>query len=74
MQPDTIEWHGSELMCYKTINIDKLNELFLDYINYGGYPEVVFSERIRENPAQYWNYAPKTLCLQSIIILSYEIY
>lgn len=53
MQPDTMEWYGSELMCYKTINIDKLNELFLDYINYGGYPEVVFSERIRENPEQF---------------------
>ncbi len=27
--------------------------LFLDYINYGGYPEVVFSERIQENPGQF---------------------
>lgn len=38
---------------YDTIDIDELNKLFIDYINYGGYPEVVFSERIRSNPGQY---------------------
>ena len=27
--------------------------LFIDYLNYGGYPEVVFSEEIRENPGQF---------------------
>ena len=36
-----------------TIDIDALNELFINYINYGGYPEVVFSEKIRQNPGQY---------------------
>ena len=38
---------------YDTINIDELNKHFIDYINYGGYPEVVFSDRIRANPMQY---------------------
>lgn len=38
---------------YDTINIEELNRLFVDYINYGGYPEVVFSEKIRSNPGQY---------------------
>lgn len=38
---------------FDTINIDELNRLFIDYINYGGYPEVVFSEKIRSNPSQY---------------------
>ena len=38
---------------YNTIDINKLNELFLDYINYGGYPEVVFSDKIKENPGQF---------------------
>ena len=38
---------------YDAINIDELNKLFIDYINYGGYPEVVFSEKIRANPTQY---------------------
>ncbi len=36
-----------------TIDMDALNSLFLDYINYGGYPEVVFSEKIKLNPGQY---------------------
>lgn len=38
---------------YASINIDELNRHFIDYINFGGYPEVVFSEKIRSNPGQY---------------------
>jgi hypothetical protein len=38
---------------FDTIDIDTLNSLFIDYINYGGYPEVVFSEKIKRNPGQY---------------------
>lgn len=38
---------------YDTINIEELNRRFIEYINYGGYPEVVFSETIRSNPGQY---------------------
>lgn len=53
MLPRTINWAGKELQTYGTIDIQHLNELFIDYINYGGYPEVVFSEKIRENPGQF---------------------
>lgn len=49
----TLDWHGVQAGVYQTIHIDKLNELFIDYINYGGYPEVVFSDKIRENPGQF---------------------
>lgn len=38
---------------FDTINVDELNRLFVEYINYGGYPEVVFSNLIRSNPGQY---------------------
>lgn len=38
---------------YDTINIDALNRHFIEYINFGGYPEVVFSETIRRNPGRY---------------------
>ncbi len=38
---------------FDTIDITKLNALFIEYINYGGYPEVVFSDAIRLNPGQY---------------------
>jgi uncharacterized protein len=34
-------------------DLEELNKLFLDYLNYGGYPEVVFSEIIRSDPGRY---------------------
>lgn len=49
----TIDFDGTQSGIYNVIDINHLNELFLDYINYGGYPEVVFSKRIRENPGQF---------------------
>lgn len=34
-------------------NIDQLNAAFLDYLNYGGYPEVVLNKSVRDNPEQF---------------------
>ncbi len=34
-------------------DIDQLNEYFINYLNFGGYPEAVFSETIRQDPSQY---------------------
>lgn len=38
---------------YLAKDIDALNEEFVNYLNFGGYPEAVFSETIRANPGQY---------------------
>lgn len=38
---------------YSTSNVGVLNEEFVNYLNYGGYPEAVFSETIRQDPGQY---------------------
>jgi hypothetical protein len=38
---------------YSSRDINSLNLHFTDYINYGGYPEVVLSDEIRENPARF---------------------
>lgn len=38
---------------YFARNINKLNEEFVNYLNYGGYPEAVFSSAIRSDPGQY---------------------
>ena len=38
---------------YKTSDIDALNRRFIDYLNYGGYPESVLNEDIRRNPEQF---------------------
>lgn len=46
-------WHNEQVEFYTSIDITRFNELFIDYINYGGYPEVVFSDKIRENPGQF---------------------
>ena len=53
MIPQKMQWKGEEIKYFNTMDIDKLNNLFVDYINYGGYPEVVFSEKIRETPGQF---------------------
>ena len=53
MRPIEFEWQNSNIIGNTTIDIVKLNQLFIDYINYGGYPEVVFSQRIQENPGQF---------------------
>ena len=53
MIPNKMEWSKGPITGNTTIDIVKLNKLFIDYINYGGYPEVVFSQRIQENPGQF---------------------
>jgi len=49
----SIDWQGSLTKFYSTNNITELNKHFLDYINFGGYPEVIFSEKIQSNPGRY---------------------
>lgn len=38
---------------YRARDIADLNAEFVNYINYGGYPEAVLSESVRENPFQF---------------------
>lgn len=38
---------------YQTMDIERLNQTFLEYINFGGFPEVVFSEKIKRNIGTY---------------------
>jgi uncharacterized protein len=38
---------------YSALDIEALNEEFVNYLNFGGYPEAVFSETIRQDPGQY---------------------
>jgi predicted AAA+ superfamily ATPase len=39
--------------CYTTDNLAEFNKHFLHYLNFGGYPEVVFSERIQKDPGRF---------------------
>lgn len=36
-----------------TNNIDELNKNFINYLNFGGYPEVALSDEIQKNPGQF---------------------
>lgn len=38
---------------YKIFDIEGLNTRFIDYLNYGGYPEAVLNDEIRRNPEQF---------------------
>lgn len=49
---ENVSWFGGSVI-NTTDDIATLNQLFINYINYGGYPEVVFSEKIQENPGQF---------------------
>lgn len=51
--PSKITWQGNVTQFFSTINIDELNRHFIDYINFGGYPEVIFSKKIQSNPGRY---------------------
>ncbi len=53
VEDELIEEIASDTDAYKCTDINRLNENFIDYINYGGYPETVFSEEIRANPARF---------------------
>lgn len=44
---------GEKEKIYSTPNIDGLNCNFVDYLNFGGYPEAVFSETIKQDPARF---------------------
>lgn len=46
-------WNGKMMDFYSTSHLEELNKHFIDYINFGGYPEVIFSEKIQANPGRY---------------------
>lgn len=48
-----IVWNGKPTFMAESTDIQRLNQLFVDYINYGGYPEVAFSTEIQSDPGQY---------------------
>jgi len=51
--PAKIDWDGNTTHFYESTNIALLNEHFLKYINYGGYPEIIFSEKMQVNPSRF---------------------
>jgi len=48
-----IVWAGCKVPAFDTFDISTLNSHFINYINFGGYPEVVLSKEIQKNPGLY---------------------
>ena len=48
-----ITWRDHTIKAFDTIDITELNRLFINYINFGGYPEVVFSKEIQKDPGTF---------------------
>ncbi len=48
-----VEFGGQEIPQKGTSNIKALNDEFINYLNYGGYPEVVLSDKIKSDMRRY---------------------
>jgi len=48
-----ISWNNKIVDFYSTTHLEELNKHFINYVNFGGYPEVIFSEKIQANPGRY---------------------
>ena len=53
MQPKRYGYENEVENYFSSTHLDELNRHFIDYINFGGYPEVIFSEKLQENPGRY---------------------
>lgn len=53
IKPDTINWKGNIALFSSTTNITELNKHFITYVNFGGYPEVIFNQEIQSNPDRF---------------------
>lgn len=53
IKPDTINWKGNIALFSSATNITELNKHFITYVNFGGYPEVIFNQEIQSNPDRF---------------------
>ena len=53
LRESTLMWNGHEVHSFEPTDIQQLNNVFVDYINYGGYPEVAFNTELQADPGQY---------------------
>lgn len=51
--PGKKEWNNIEKNYFNTTSIEELNKHFVNYINYGGYPELSLSAEMQLNPGRY---------------------
>src|SRR5690606_38279495 len=49
----SIHYEGKEIPYSLPLNLNELNDEFIQYLNFGGYPEVVLSEKIQKDMGRY---------------------
>jgi len=53
IKEDSIGWKGNIALFSSTTNIAEFNVHFTNYLNFGGYPEVIFNQEIQSNPGRF---------------------
>ena len=53
VKPIKLPWGADKIPFFEAPDIRRFNKLFIDYINFGGYPEAIFSEPVRKNPERF---------------------
>jgi len=51
--PIDLPWGDDKVPFFEAPDMKQFNKLFIDYINFGGYPEAIFSESVRKNPERF---------------------
>lgn len=52
-EDDLVEEDPRSTAGVRATDLDRLNERFVHYLNFGGYPEVIFSDEIQADPARF---------------------
>ena len=53
LRETSLDWNGHKTQCFEATDIGQLNNTFVDYLNFGGYPEVAFNSQLQNDPGQY---------------------
>lgn len=53
VKPVSLPWGNNKIPFFEAPDIKQFNQHFIDYINFGGFPEAIFSETVRKNPERF---------------------
>jgi len=53
VRPIQLPWGDNKIPFFEASDIQQFNRLFVDYLNFGGYPEAIFSDEVRNNPGRF---------------------
>ncbi|MCG8310239.1 MAG: DUF4143 domain-containing protein [Cytophagales bacterium] len=53
VKPLKLPWGDDRVPFYNASDIKEFNRHFINYINFGGYPEAIFLETVRRNPERF---------------------